>query len=124
MSFNADRFQAVDLDFFLRPLKAFINERKHQKSPHKAVKQKKTHQAVVQSHSTEKAHDYHPIQESSSQSSSFDVTGPETPSPHLETDTSALRSEDNQLEANVSQVGNGSSCCPFAWFLSFICSSF
>jgi mRNA-decapping enzyme subunit 2 len=36
MSFNTVVFQPVDLDFFyVRPLKAFINERKHQKLPHK-----------------------------------------------------------------------------------------
>ena len=87
----------------MRPLKAFINEQKHQKPPRKAVKQKKTHQPVAQSCSTEKAHDCHTIQESSSQSS-FDITVPETPSPHLESDTSALPAEDNPSETNMSQV--------------------
>lgn len=66
------------------------------------MKQKKTHQAVTESHSTEAAHDYHPIRESSSQSSSFDITGPETPS---ESDlNSTLRVEDNRSETNMSQV--------------------
>lgn len=87
----------------MRPLKAFINERKHQKPPRKAVKQKKTHQVVSRSHSTEKAHDCHPIQEFSSQSSSFDITGPETPSPLSESDTSLLQ-VDNRSETNMSQV--------------------
>ena len=90
-------FQSVD--FHLRPLKAFINERKHQKPPRKAVKQKKTHQDVARSHSTERAHDGHPIQEFSSQSSSFDITGPETPSPVSESDASVLQ-VDNRSEAS------------------------
>jgi hypothetical protein len=90
------------LIFYLRPLKAFINERKHQKPPRKAVKQK-THQVVARSHSTENVHDSHPVQEFSSQSSSFDITGPETPSPLLESDTSVLQA-DNRLESNMSQV--------------------
>lgn len=86
----------------MSPLKAFINERKHQKLPRKAVKQKKTHQVVARSHSTERPHDCHPIQEFSSQSSSFDITGPETPSPVSESDTSVLQvdnhSETSQVE--------------------------
>ena len=94
-------FQAVD--FCFRPLKAFINERKHQKQPRKAVKQKKTHQVLPRSHSTEKAHDYHPIEEFSFQSSSFDIAGPETPSPPSESDTSVLQ-DDNRSETNMSQV--------------------
>ena len=93
-------FQAVD--FYLRPLKAFINERKHQKLPRKAMKSK-THQVVVRPHSTERVHDCHPIQEFSSQPSSFDITGRETPSPLSESDTSVLQA-DNRSETNVSQV--------------------
>ena len=68
------------------------------------MKQKKTHQAVAQSQSPEKPRDYYPIQKSSSQSSSLDITGPETPSPHSEPDMSAMRVEDNRSETNVSQV--------------------
>ena len=83
----------------MRPLKAFINERKHQKPPRKAAKQKKAPQVVAPSHSNEKA-DCHPIQEISSQSSSLDITGPETPS---ECDTSVFK-VDNRSETNVSQV--------------------
>ena len=93
-------FQAVD--FYLRPLKAFINERKHQKPPRKAVKQK-AHPVVARPHSTERVHDCHPIQEFSSQSSSFDITGPETPSPLSESDTSVLQ-VDNRSETNMSQA--------------------
>ena len=88
----------------MRPLKAFINERKHQKPLRKAVKQKKTHQVVARSHSTEKTHDYHPVQEFGSQTSPFDIAGPETPSPPSESDTSVLQ-DDNGSETNMSQVG-------------------
>ena len=70
------------------------------------MKQKKTHQATAQTHNTGAAHDYHPLQESSSQSSSFDITGPETPSPQSESNVnSTLRVEDNRSETNIPQVG-------------------
>ena len=86
----------------MRPLKAFINDRKHQKPPRKVLKQKKSHQLPSRSHSTERAHDGHPIQEFSSQSSSFDITGPDTPSPVSESDASVLqvdnRSETSKVE--------------------------
>ena len=92
----------IRLIFYLSPLKAFINERKHQKPLRKAVKQKKTHQVVARSHSNERTHDSQPIQEFSSQSSSFDIAGPETPSPVSESDTSILQvdnhSETSQVE--------------------------
>ena len=91
--------------FYLRPLKAFINERKHHKSSRKVVKQKKTHQAVAQPQSTETDHDFHPIHESSSQSSSFDIVGPKTPSSHSESDmNSALRVEDSRSDMGISQA--------------------
>ena len=65
------------------------------------MKQKKT-QVVARSHSTEGAHDCHPIQEFSSHSS-FDITGTGTPSPVSESDTSVLH-VDNRPETNMSEV--------------------
>ena len=102
MSFDINILPAVHFDFFyLRPLKAFINERKHQKPPRKVAKQKKTHQAAAQSDNTEKVHS---IQESSSQSSSYDMTGPDTSSHSGSDTTSVLRVEDDRSETKMSQM--------------------